>query len=29
MITIRQEEKKDHPQVFQLTEEAFRESERN
>lgn len=25
MITIRQEEKKDHQQVFQLTEEAFRE----
>ncbi|MFS4431149.1 GNAT family N-acetyltransferase [Chryseobacterium sp. S90] len=27
MITIRQEEKKDHQQVFQLTEEAFREME--
>jgi predicted N-acetyltransferase YhbS len=27
MITIRQEEKKDHHQVFQLTEEAFREME--
>lgn len=29
MITIRQEEKKDHPQVFQLTEEAFREMEQS
>ncbi|WP_343659371.1 N-acetyltransferase [Chryseobacterium sp.] len=27
MITIRQEEKKDHQQVFQLTEEAFRKME--
>lgn len=27
MITIRQEEEKDHQQVFQLTEEAFREME--
>ncbi|WP_330747341.1 GNAT family N-acetyltransferase [Chryseobacterium sp. CP-77] len=27
MITIRQEEKKDHQQVFQLTEEAFSEME--
>lgn len=27
MITIRKEEEKDHQQVFQLTEEAFREME--
>ena len=27
MITIRQEEERDHQQVFQLTEEAFREME--